>query len=47
MLPDLTAFFYFAIFGMICGALVILIGAPWAGYHLFMALCQYAEFCAR
>lgn len=46
-LPDLSLLFYLAIFGLICGVFIVLVGGSWAGYHLFVAICEYAGYCAR
>lgn len=44
--PDLTPIFYLAIFGLFCGVLLFLVGGWWAGYHVFMALCEYNGYCS-
>ena len=40
-LPDLTPLFHLAIFGLICGVLLFVVGGGWLAYHLFMALSAY------
>lgn len=39
--PDLTPLIYFALFGMICAALIALIGGGWLLYHLIAAVSMY------
>lgn len=45
--PDLTPLFYLAMLGLVCGVLLVVVGGSWAGWHLFMALCEYVGYCAR
>lgn len=40
-LPDLTALFWFAAFGMLVAAGAALGGGAWLCYHLFRALSLY------
>lgn len=45
-LPDLTPIFYFAIFGMICAAIVTVVGGGWLAYHLVRAVLLYVGWSA-
>lgn len=40
-LPDLSGLFGFAIFGMVCTALVVIGGGAWLLYHLTRAVLFY------
>lgn len=41
MLPDLTPLFYLAIFGLVCAAIVVVVGGGWLAYHTIMAFTAY------
>ena len=41
MMPDLTPIFHLAMFGLFCGALIVIAGGGWLAYHLFKAVSLY------